>query len=256
MPWRRAKFKGSKVWAEVGEDGELAVTSGRVSIRYSDKAGAKLYGAGVSRVALLDGHARELEAGEEAAPAKPKASRGSGFGSAGTRTAAQAAAAASAAADLIAGLPEGTAIAFTDGGCRGNPGPSGSGVYLELPDGRRAAASRALGRGTNNIAELTALDMALDLLDEAAWPSDAPAALLTDSRYAKGVLVDGWKAKANQALILPLRERLKARPGAVLHWVAGHAGVAGNERADALANAGIEGRSAVSWSGEGSEGLA
>ncbi len=250
MGWRRAAFKGKKVWVEVDATGEPVVDGGRVPIRYAKKAGATVYRAGASRIGAPEGPIEDLGDGVSAddRPATPRsASRGSGFGSAGSRTASQAAAAAAAAADLIASLPQGTAVAFTDGGCRGNPGPAGSGVSLRLPDGRRAEAAVSLGTGTNNIAELTAVDTALDLLAEAGWPAEGPVAVLTDSKYVHGVLVAGWKAKANRELILPLRDKLKAWPGVRLHWVAGHVGIDGNEQADALAGAGIDGRSFVRW---------
>lgn len=250
MPWRRASFKGKKVWVEVDAAGEAVASGGRIAMRYSDKPGATVYRAGVGRIDGLEGALVELEDGVDA-DARPTgsapSSRGSGFGSAGSRTKAQAAAAAEAADALLSALPPDSAVAFTDGGCKGNPGPAGSGVSLRLPDGRRAEAAVALGQGTNNVAELTAVAAALDLLDEASIAADAPVALLTDSQYVHGVLAKGWKAKANRELILPLRARLQARPGVVLHWVAGHVGVAGNERADALAGEGIAGRSFVRW---------
>ncbi|MCB9681288.1 MAG: reverse transcriptase-like protein [Alphaproteobacteria bacterium] len=217
-------------------------------MRYSDAEGARLYGAGAANVTDLSGPVTELPDGvsADAAP-KTGASRGSGFGSAGSRTKAQAAAAAQAASTLLAGLSADTAVAFTDGSCKGNPGPAGSGVSLRLPDGRRADAARALGTATNNVAELTAVGIALDLLDEAGVAPDAPVALLTDSSYGHGVLCKGWKAKANTELITGLRARLKRRPGLTVYWVAGHAGIDGNEAADALANDGVTGASFVRW---------
>ncbi|MCA9494938.1 MAG: reverse transcriptase-like protein, partial [Myxococcales bacterium] len=136
-----------------------------------------------------------------------------------------------------------TTRCFTDGACKGNPGPAGSGAVVELPDGRRAEAARSLGRATNNVAELTAIGMAIDLLETAEIAPISPVVIYTDSSYAEGVLKKGWKAKANTEIILELRQRLRARSGTRLEWVAGHVGVAGNERADELANAGVSGRS-------------
>jgi ribonuclease HI len=244
MMWKRAKFKDERVYAEVDDAGALKVDSGRVAIRYSEREGAKLYRAGASRLELEDGAAMELPAGvsaDDPAPAKPTSKRGSGFGKAGTRTESQAKAAAADARSRIAALPADTIIAYTDGACKGNPGPAGSGAVVVLPDGRRAEASRSLGRATNNVGELTAVGMALDLLDEAEVPADAPVALFTDSSYVDGVLTKGWKAKANAELIAGLRGRLRRRPGVKLHWVAGHVGVEGNERADVLAERGVAG---------------
>ena len=64
--------------------------------------------------------------------------------------------------------------------------------------------------------------------------------LYTDSSYSIGVLTKGWKAKANKELIFEVRDQLKARKSVRLHWIAGHVGIPGNERADALANKGVE----------------
>lgn len=249
--WRVADFKGKKVWVEVGADGQLAASGGRVAMRYSAADGAKLYRAAAANVVVdVTAPVQALGAGVEAdAAAAPaaKASRGSGFGKAGTRTKAQAVAAHASAAELVASRGESVSVAYTDGGCKGNPGPAGSGARLELRDGRVAEWSRGLGIGTNNVAELTAIEMVLDLLDEAALPPRFEVMLLTDSSYAHGVLCKGWKAKANAALIEGIRSRLAARPGVQIHWVAGHVGLSGNERADALANDGVADRSVKRW---------
>jgi len=255
MDWRKAKFKGKEVWVQVTPDGQPVVERGRVPMRYSKRSGAKVYRGGADKLSMIDGAGIEsLDEGVSADAAKKKGGRskgrkkGSGFGSAGTRTKAQQAAAAADVRQRLEALEEGTAVAYTDGGCRRNPGPAGSGVRLELADGRVVEASRSLGRGTNNIAELTAIGMALELLDEAEVPADAPVLILSDSNYARGVLTQGWKAKKNTELIVGLREALAQRPGVELQWVAGHAGIAGNERADALASAGVEGQTATTWS--------
>lgn len=251
MGWQRAMFKGKKVWVEVDAGGTLKAEGGRVPMRYSSKAGAKLYGASARNVELLEGSAIEtLEAGvsaDKAGATRGGTKRGRGFGSAGRRTEGQTKAAAKAAADLLASLGDDVAVAYTDGACRGNPGPAGSGVVLRLADGRTAEASRSLGRATNNVGELTAIGIALELLDAGEVPPDGPVAVLTDSDYSHGVLCRGWKAKANAELIAGLRTALAARPGVEIHWVAGHAGIAGNERADQLANAGVDGLTAVRW---------
>lgn len=250
MKWQRARFKGKVVWIAVSEKGVPAAAGARVPMRYAKTPGSKVYQAGVAGVTLDGTHTPEtLDAGVPAdatAKAGPK-TRGSGFGKAGTRSAAQEAAARQDAKSKLAALDKDVAVAYTDGGCRGNPGPAGSGVYLTLPDGRSAEASLALGRGTNNIAELSAIGLALDLLDQASWPKDAPVCLFSDSDYANGVLVRGWKAKANTELIAELRARLKQRPKVEVVWVAGHAGVAGNERADTLASRGVSGTTSTTW---------
>ncbi|MBX2796622.1 MAG: reverse transcriptase-like protein [Myxococcales bacterium] len=250
MKWRKATFKEKAVWAAVTGAGELAAEGGRVPIRYSSREGAKIYRAGASGVALVEGApAEDLDEGVSADAARGSArsgsragGRGRGFGKAGTRSAGQAAAAKAQARQLLADLPEGTVIAFTDGACHGNPGPAGSGAVVQLSEDRTVEACRSLGRATNNVAELTAIGLVLDILDEAEVPADTAVAILSDSDYANGVLTQGWKAKANRELITELRSRLGDRPGVTVHWVAGHAGVDGNERADALATMGAEGQ--------------
>lgn len=261
MAWRKARFKDQEVWAQVGSDGELEVEGGRVAIRYQARAGAKLYRASAGRVVLLDGALVEtLEDGvsaDAAASAKSTATKKTsagtkkgtpgGFGKAGQRTAAQAAMAVEAAQSLVHELEGKAVLCFTDGACKGNPGPAGSGASVWLPDGTRGEASLSLGRATNNVAELAAIGLALELLDERGVPQTLGGAILTDSAYAHGVLARGWKAKANQALIHQLKEALAARSKLALHWIAGHVGIEGNERADALANMGVSGVSDSRW---------
>lgn len=258
MFWARASFKGAKVWAEVDAEGAPIVNDGRISVRYSDKAGATIYKAGASRVEPAGGKATELPEGAAAAEGPvaagkagnsggggstprnaPGSGRGSGFGSAGTRTAAQASAAKAAAGAQLAATAHAIQC-FTDGACVGNPGPAGSGLVVKFPDGTRVERYRALGLATNNIGELTAIEMALDELAAAAVDSAAAVVVFSDSQYARGVLTLGWKAKANVSLIAGIRAKLRERPGVSLQWVAGHVGIAENERADALAGRGVE----------------
>lgn len=232
MAWRLARFKDADVWAEVDAAGALAASGGRVSIRYKPELSAKVYSAGAAGVALVDGEpAREL-GGRSGA---------SGFGSAGTRTVAQAAAAVLDAKARIGALSDDTVVAYTDGACKGNPGPAGAGALVVLPDGSRLEGSLVLGTATNNVGELAAIGLALDLIEEAGIAPTAPVRVFSDSKYVRGVLSQGWKAKANGELIRTLRARLSGRPGTRLEWVAGHTGLEGNERADALAGMGVAG---------------
>ena len=136
--------------------------------------------------------------------------------------------------------------AFTDGACRGNPGPGGWGVVLEA----RGRVKELFGGElltTNNRMELTAAIRALEALKE-----PCRVALFTDSTYVKnGItlwlpswLLRGWrtadkKPVKNQDLWLELSAAAK-RHQIEWHWVRGHAGHPQNERADELANIGLE----------------
>jgi len=242
MPWVSVQFKGKEVWAEVDDAGHAIVAGGMRKVRYSQAAGAKVYTASAANIQATGAAPISLpDAAEADAPAKPgtSASRGSGFGKAGTRTAAQSLAAAGDAKTRINALSPEVVRAFTDGACSGNPGPAGSGCVVKLPDGRVIERHRALGEGTNNIAELVAIGMALEVLRDEGLDRQTPVAVFSDSSYCRGVLSQGWKAKANGVLIRKLKEAMAEWPHAELHWVAGHVGIAENERADALARKGV-----------------
>ena len=117
-----------------------------------------------------------------------------------------------------------------DGACKGNPGPAGSGVLLRFgPHERRLA--RFLGTATNNIAELTAIRMALESVKD---PS-REIRLHTDSTYSRGVVTGAMKAKKNRDLINAIQQLMRRLPRLRLIWVRGHAGDPGNEEADRLA---------------------
>ncbi|HLK89097.1 MAG TPA: ribonuclease H [Polyangia bacterium] len=126
---------------------------------------------------------------------------------------------------------------WTDGACSGNPGPMGIGMVV-IDGGQRREKGEYLGIGTNNIAELTAIERGVDL----AGGEPRRLRVYTDSSYAIGVLDKGWKAKANQELIARIKRRL-APLDIEFVKVSGHAGVPENERCDELARGAIVGRS-------------
>ncbi len=239
MKWVEADFKGKTVWAQVHDAGNLVVESGRIPIRYSDKSGAKIYRAGQANIKRSNTDPVDLPDGVSADAQPARKASSSGFGSAGKRTQAQAVAARESAVRLIEGFDPKAAVAFTDGACKGNPGPAGAGAVVKLPDGTVLERSLALGVATNNVGELSAIGVALDLLDEAGFAQTARVEICTDSKYTYGLLELGWKAKSNTDLVMDLRDRLKRRT-VRLHWVAGHVGLAENERADELANEGVQ----------------
>lgn len=144
-----------------------------------------------------------------------------------------------------AATPGRTVEIYTDGACKGNPGPGGWGAILacegverELFGGERET--------TNNRMELTAVIEALRALKR---PSRV--VLHTDSQYVqKGITewIHAWKAKRwRTAARAPVKnvdlwqalDALAARHHIDWRWVKGHAGHDGNERADALANRGV-----------------
>ncbi len=244
--WKKGEFEGKDVWVQVDADGRPEISGGRVPIRYTAGERSKVYRAGAARVTLNAG--APIEALATGVPAEASAPVTS-LGKAGTRTAAQSAAAKAQARTMIESLGADTAVVFTDGASKGNPGSAGAGAAVVLPDGRRGEASWKLGNATNNVAELSAVSLGLDLLEDSGISKSTPVSILTDSKYAHGVLMLSWKAQANRELILDLRQRLKAWPNVSIRWVAGHVGVEGNERADALANDGVAGITARRWLG-------
>lgn len=225
MPWVRATLRGQLVYARATEAGELAQAGGKVEIRYKPADGRR-YDAMAGNLKVEPGPV--LPDDTCAAAEKPTAAKTSD--KAATKPAKKA-----KAPGKPVEIKPGTTIAYTDGACTGNPGPAGLGVVIVKPDGRREL-SEYLGEATNNIAELVAIERAIELT--------APDEVVvhTDSQYAIGVLSKGWKAKANTELIMRIRSLLSGRAGIDFVYVPGHAGVPLNERADELARLAIKTR--------------
>ena len=134
---------------------------------------------------------------------------------------------------------------FTDGACSGNPGPGGWGAVLQF-EGRARELYGGEAKTTNNRMELTAAIEAL-----AALRQSCRVQLTTDSIYVRDGVTrwlnnwkrNGWKTSAkkdvkNQDLWLKLDQEIEQHE-IDWHWVKGHSGHPGNERADALANTGM-----------------
>lgn len=141
---------------------------------------------------------------------------------------------------------EKTVYLFTDGACKGNPGAGGWGVLLRY-GGHEKELFGGEAQTTNNRMELTAVLSGLKTLNR---PCDV--VICTDSQYVKNGMEswihnwkkNGWKTAGRQPvknadLWQQLDEQV-ARHRVRWQWVKGHAGHAENERADALANRGVE----------------
>lgn len=136
-------------------------------------------------------------------------------------------------------------VLYTDGSCKGNPGPGGWGALLEFGE-----HAKELNGGesptTNNRMELTAVIEGLRALNRSCQIT-----IVTDSTYVKDGITkwivnwkrNGWQTKArkpvkNKDLWEALDVELSTHDVS-WEWVKGHAGHPGNERADQLANAGV-----------------
>ncbi len=135
---------------------------------------------------------------------------------------------------------------YTDGACKGNPGPGGWGAWLVAGEHQKELCGGELNT-TNNRMELRAVIEALNALKR---PSDV--VVHTDSKYVQQGIsewLEGWKKrgwrKADKSPVLNVDlwqalDEARLRHTIEWRWVKGHAGHAGNERADELANRGVE----------------
>ena len=137
-------------------------------------------------------------------------------------------------------------VIYADGACRGNPGPGGWGAWL-----KKGTHEKELWGGardtTNNRMELTAVIEAL-----ASLKRRCRVTIYTDSEYVKNGITTwihnwkarGWRTAAKQPVknveLWEKLDRLNAEHAVHWRWVKGHAGDPGNERADALANRGVD----------------
>lgn len=269
VPWEKRYFKGDEVWVETDTDGEPVVEDGKMFMKYDRDAASKIYRPHADRVAESEEGAREawvreleereeeleeraeqLETREQRLDDREEALRNweerlisEGVVDSADEFAetvppesetSKSRSVSKAPPDHLAKLdpPEpGVVELYTDGACQGNPGPAAYGVvrredddYLEWAD--------SLGDGTNNIAELAGIKSALTSVDQRS----APVRIYTDSRYAIGVLTQGWNVNANQDLIEEIWDLLEEFDDVEIRKVEGHAGEPLNERADDLAS--------------------
>ena len=142
-------------------------------------------------------------------------------------------------------------FAYTDGACSGNPGPGGWGALLVAMQDGEVVRERELSGGepdtTNNRMELMAAIQALEALKD---PCEVN--LTTDSQYVRKGITEwlanwkkrNWQTAAKKPVVnKDLWQRLETaaeRHRVKWHWVRGHSGHSENERADRLANRGID----------------
>jgi len=213
MAWKRFQFKDQTVFVRVLSSGKPIVHRGRIEMRYRQGA-SKSYRATPDGILEIPGDTEILSddafSGTPAPTAPVQAVR----------------------EEPSRAATDATIIIHTDGACSGNPGPAGIGVLLERGD-EAIEHSEFIGEATNNVAELTAILRALEMLRPE--DKDAHVLLYTDSGWSLGVLIGGWKAKANLELIQQIKDRLANFSDVELLKVRGHAGQPGNEEADELA---------------------
>jgi ribonuclease HI len=137
-------------------------------------------------------------------------------------------------------------VIYTDGACKGNPGPGGWGALLSCKGTERELFGGE-SNTTNNRMELTAVIRALESLKRRCAVS-----VYTDSQYVKKGIENwvhawkknGWKTAdrkpVKNADLWQELDRLAREHDVEWHWVRGHAETPGNNRADALANLGVE----------------
>jgi len=140
----------------------------------------------------------------------------------------------------------GSVVIYTDGACKGNPGPGGWGALLVWGDHEKEIYGGDLAT-TNNRMELTAVIRALETLKRGCVVD-----IYTDSQYVKNGIeswiarwkTNGWKTSDKKPVknaelwreLDPLAQQHEVR----WHWVKGHNDHPGNDRADALANLGVD----------------
>ena len=135
---------------------------------------------------------------------------------------------------------------YTDGACRGNPGPGGWGALLEY-NGHTKKIYGSSALTTNNIMELTAVIESLKIINK-----QSEIIITTDSTYVKNGItkwIHNWKLKGwKTASKKPVKNKslwekldsLSKQHTIQWEWVRGHTGHPGNEEADILANKGID----------------
>jgi ribonuclease HI len=218
MNWKRMQFKKNKVWLALDQNQKPVVKNGKVLIKYQLDQDHE-YWVHQNNVKPID-----LSNSETKDPKKKQSSKRPDKSKTKEEI-----------ITIEETLSDNAVCIYTDGASSGNPGPSGIGIVLSYGKHEKEI-SRYIGTATNNIAELEAIRTGLLELKN----TDLPVRLFTDSSYAYGVLVQGWKARKNQDIIKSIINIISKFNDLKIIKVKGHGGIKGNERADFLATSAIK----------------
>ena len=209
--WKRMSFKGNKVWVATTPDGLFLEKKAKVLIKYNLKQNYEYW---IKK--------ESLEPLDQAVPAGKKKVKPPGGKS-------------SKMMDIIEQIPDNCIQIYTDGASSGNPGPAGIGALLIYGENRKEI-SQSIGIATNNVAELSAIKVALAHLKR----NDLPVRIFSDSSYAIGVLTKGWKPQTNKSLVSEIKRLIQPFADLEFIKVKGHAGIKENEVADFLATSAVK----------------
>jgi ribonuclease HI len=207
--WERMSFKGNKVWVAFTPDGQLLENKDKVLIKYNLTQNYE-YWIKKERLEPLD---QAVPAGEK--KATPSSGKSSKQGN--------------------EKIPKDCIHIYTDGASSGNPGPAGIGALLIYNENRKQI-SQSIGIATNNVAELSAIKIAISHLKR----HDLPVRIFSDSSYAIGVLTKARTPQANKELVLEIKRLIQKFRELKFIKVKGHAGIKENEVADFLATSAIK----------------
>jgi ribonuclease HI len=217
ISWKRMRFKGNKVWLATDKNNQPILKNEKVLIKYQIEQEHE-YWVYESSVQPLD----SVKNSEYTKEKKKKTNPGRKNK-------------ATDQSEHIQSEPDRDILVYTDGASSGNPGHSGIGVFFKYKSHEKEL-SKYIGIATNNIAELEAIKAGLLELKN----TDKPVRIFTDSSYAYGLLVLGWKAKKNIPLVQEIKKIILNFKDLKFIKVKGHAGDEGNERADVLATSAIK----------------
>lgn len=218
--FKRVFFKNNKVWAKVDEANNIVVKNNCAEIRYK-LTDSRTYTAAMANIKQIEGERAVESELQDTKPVKKTGSKKKED--------------TSGLSNIKTGLTGEVIEAWTDGACSGNPGEAGSGIVL-LFGQHRLEIAHYLGKATNNIAELEAINIALKKVKD----KSKSMRIYTDSSYSLGVLTKGWKAKKNPELVEEIKNRISEFKEIEFVKVKGHVGIEENEKADELARLAIQ----------------